>query len=274
MRRERRRLKVGIIGCGAMGSEIASACSRRLKKKITLSALYDADSSKSRILGRRLKKRIAVNSVREVMRRSDMVVEAASGAAAREVLLQATRHARDCMIMSVGGLLGSERLLRAAAKKNIRVYFPSGAICGVDGLKAARLLGLKKVRLTTRKPPGGLAGAPYLRERRIDVGSIKREMLIFKGSARQAVKAFPKNINVSALLSLAGLGGHRTEVRIMASPAITRNTHEVEITGAFGKIMTRTENVPSPKNVKTSMLAVLSAIATLEGIVENMRMGT
>jgi len=178
------------------------------------------------------------------------------------------------MIMSVGGLIESEGLLEEARKKNIRVYFPSGAICGIDGLKAARLSRIDAVTLTTRKPPGGLEGAPYLKEKNIDIHSIKTEEVLFSGNPLEAVKGFPKNVNVASILSLAGIGAKKTKVRIVTSPEYTKNVHEIEITGDFGRITTKTENVPSDKNPKTSKLAILSAIATLKSIAESVRMGT
>jgi aspartate dehydrogenase len=172
----------------------------------------------------------------------------------------------------VGGLIGKEKLLKLA--KNSRVYIPSGAICGIDGLKSASAGRIDSVTLTTRKPPKGLEGAPYLKERGIDPARFKDETVVFDGSAKDAIKGFPQNVNVSAVLSLAGIGAARTRVRIIASPGSERNIHEVEITGDFGKILTRTENVPSRTNPKTSALAILSAIATLGAIADRVRVGT
>ena len=113
-----------------------------------------------------------------------------------------------------------------------------------------------------------------MKEKNIDIHSIKAEEVLFSGSPLEAVKGFPKNINVASVLNLAGIGAKKTKVRIVTSPTYTKNTHEIEITGDFGRITTRTENVPSKKNPKTSALAILSAIATLKGIVESVKIGT
>jgi aspartate dehydrogenase len=176
--------------------------------------------------------------------------------------------------MSVGGLLGNERLLKKAAARGIKVYLPSGALCGIDGLKSASVGKIDSVTLVTRKPPRGLEGAPYLKERGVDLKSISEETVLFDGSAEEAVRGFPQNVNVSAVLSLAGIGAKRTRVRIVASPGSSRNIHEVEITGEAGRITARTENVPSAANPRTSALAVFSAIATLEGITGGVKIGT
>lgn len=268
------KIKVGIIGCGAIGSEIAAACQKRLKAKIDLVAVCDADTKKAETLAAALGKGVEALTMDALIKKADLVIEAASAAISANVAEKCIREKKDCMVMSVGGLLGREKLLESAKDKGIRLYIPSGAICGLDGLKAASIGKIASVTLTTRKPPKGLAGAPYLKEKNIDVAGIDRETVVFEGSALEAVKGFPQNINVAAVLSLAGIGAERTRVRIVTSPAYSANIHEVEITGECGVIRTRAENVPSPNNPKTSYLAIMSAIALLEGITSGIRIGT
>jgi aspartate dehydrogenase len=268
------KLKVGIIGCGAIGTEIAKACQGRLKDKIDLSGICDIDEKKASVLNKVLVKNVPILNLEDIIKNSGLIVEAASAAMSADVLEKCIDAGRDCLMMSVGGLLGREELLRKAKEKNTRVYIPSGAICGIDGLKSASVGRVASVTLTTRKPPKGLAGAPYLKENNIDVLSIKEEKTIFEGSAEEAVKGFPQNVNVSAVLSLAGIGAKKTRVKIVTSPAYTANIHEIEITGEFGRIVTRSENLPSKANPKTSALAIFSAIATLEGIVTSVKIGT
>ncbi len=130
------------------------------------------------------------------------------------------------------------------------------------------------VKLTTFKPPKGLAGAEYIVQNNIDLEKIKRKTSIFKGTVVEAVAGFPKNINVAAVLSLAGIGIKKTQVEIVIVPTATRNSHQIEVEGDFGKITTRTDNQPSPTNPKTSYLASLSAIATISGIIKNVKIGT
>ena len=128
--------------------------------------------------------------------------------------------------------------------------------------------------LTTRKPPEGLKGAPYVIRHNINLGKIKSEKVLFEGDAFRAMEGFPANINVAATLSLCGIGPGKTRVKIIASPSIKRNIHEIEVEGSFGKLVTRTENIPSPDNPKTSYMAILSAMATLDGILESVTIGT
>jgi aspartate dehydrogenase len=181
------------------------------------------------------------------------------------------------MIMSVGALLGNnlfERLKTVAKKNDRKVYLPSGAVAGIDAIKAAALVGLDEVLLTTKKPPAGLKGAPYIEERGIDLENINEATLIYEGPAEEAVMFFPANVNVAAVLSLAGVGEKKTRVKIIADPAIHTNQHEIKVKGAFGQMTCLTKNLPCPDNPKTSYLAALSAIKTLEKISAEVLIGT
>jgi aspartate dehydrogenase len=266
--------RIGIVGCGAIGSKIAEAVCSDLKGKALLSALYDEDSDKARKLAGLLKKRnIVVSSLRGLIKKADFVVEASSSLASGGIARGALSAGRDCMIMSVGGLLDARDIFKLAQEKSCFVYVPSGAICGVDGLKAHKLAGIKKITLITRKPPDALKDSPYVIKNKLNLKALKEEREIFDGSAREAVKFFPQNINVAATLSLAGLGREKTRVKIICSPC-SKNIHEIEIESGAGKTFIRCENEPSPDNPKTSYLAVLSAIATLRQIFEAVKIGT
>lgn len=269
-----RKLKVGIIGCGAIGSEIAKVCQLRIKNKVNLIGICDKNGESAKALKKTLKNKVPVLELDALIKKSRLVVEAASARSSADILKRAISRKRDIIIMSIGGLVEKELLLKKASKAGINVYLPSGAICGIDGLKSAAIGRLDSVTLTTRKPPRGLEGAPYLKENNIKVSSIREETMVFEGSAADAVRGFPQNVNVCAVLSLAGLGAANTRVRIITSPGYTKNTHEVEIQGESGRITTKTENVPSKTNPRTSQLAIYSAIATLEGIANSVRIGT
>ena len=159
-------------------------------------------------------------------------------------------------------------------KKCGKIWIPSGAVAGIDGLLAAREKGIHGVRLITKKPPASLKQAPYFRKRKFPSLSGKQTKRVFRGTAAQAVKAFPQNINVSAVLSLAGLGAKKTQVEIWTSRAFRYNQHEVIIEGPFGKIRTVTMNLPSEENPKTSALAIFSAMATLRKIFSTIQIGS
>ena len=265
--------KLGLVGCGTIGREIALAIDRG-EIEMVLSYLCDLDVAKAGSLKKDLKNfSPEILTIEELVKKSDFVVEAASKDVAPLVLKLCLKEKRDILIMSIGGLLSEEELL-TEARKNISIYLPSGALAGLDAIKAARLGGIKSVRLTTTKPPQGLEGAPYVKARQIDLKAIKEKKVIFEGTASEAVKGFPQNVNVAALLSLAGLGPEKTMVSIVVDPQEKRNCHEIEVIGDFGRLITRTENLPSPRNPKTSYLASLSAIATLKGLSTSLKIGT
>ena len=265
---------IAIIGCGAIGTALAKYADEKMRRSIAEIIVFDTDAEKADILKEKIGGVTTAGSIEDAFEKADLVVEAAIAAAVPGILKLALEKNRDVMFMSIGGILGSESLLESAREKGIKVLLPSGAIAGVDALKSSRIAGIESVRITTRKPPRSVAGAPYLAENGIDVDAITEETVIFDGNAREAMKGFPKNINVSALLSLAGIGAERTGVRIIVSPAYERNSHEVEILSGAGTVTARTENVPSPDNPKTSYLAALAAMAALEGYFDTVSVGT
>ncbi|MCK5661195.1 MAG: aspartate dehydrogenase, partial [Methanosarcinales archaeon] len=207
----------------------------------------------------------------------DLIVECASPSAATSIILKTLSSGTDVMVMSVGVLLNKdfyEECVGLASKNNCRIYIPSGAVAGVDGLKSASVGRIDSVTLTTTKPPGGLKGAPYIESNNIDLDAITEKTVVFDGVALDAIKGFPANVNVSATLSLAGIGAENTHVVIVADPAATRNVHRIQVEGEFGSYSVKVNNVPSPTNPKTSYLAALSAIATLKSIIDPVQIGT
>ena len=268
-------IKVGIIGCGTIGRELALSCQKRFSEEMTLEALSDTDPARARKLQKDLRPKPQILSQDKLIRRCDLVLEAASKHAVHEICKKTLALGKDVMVMSVGGILGQEKeLFKLAKTHRCCLYFPSGGVVGIDGLKAAGIGKIHRVLLTTRKPPQGFEDAPYVLRHNIDLKNLKQEKLLFEGNAASAVRGFPKNINVSATLSLAGIGAKKTKVRIFASPHMLVNVHEVYVVGDFGSFYTRTENFPSEQNPKTSRLAVLSAVATLERILKNVKIGT
>lgn len=257
--------KIGLIGCGAIGTGIAEFVYKRLKGKARIVAVCDIDPKKAGLLSKKIKPHPSVTGLDGVIKKSDLVIEAAGMKISGYIASRAVSNNKDVLIMSTGGLLDRGDLLKKARSKGCNIHIPSGAICGLDGLRSAAMGRIRKVSLTTRKPPKGLKGAPYLKN--MDIDKIKKETLIYNGTAKDAVRYFPQNINVAATLSLSGIGPERTKVRIITSPRYTKNIHEVEVEGEFGRFFTKTENVASKKNPKTSELAIFSALAKLKEII-------
>lgn len=271
------KLKIGIVGCGAIGSSLAKTIAKDFKKEASISALFDLDNHKSLALAKKISglNNLIVKSLAQLINRSQFVIESSSSKCSWDIAKKTLSSKRDIMIMSVGGLSGKFNRLTALAKRfNRKVYIPSGAICGIDGLKALKFAKIKKVTLTTTKNPESFKGVKYIKERRINLDKLKKEKVVFLGRAKDAVKYFPQNINVAAVLSLAGIGEGKTFVKIVASPFTRKNIHQVYIESSAGTIIARSVNVLHPENPKTSYLAVLSAVAVLKQILSPVKIGT
>lgn len=271
------KLRIGIVGSGAIGTSLAKFIYKELSDKAVLAALYDVERIKAERLSIFLAHRssLAVESLERLIAKSDLVIECASAASSFSIAQPCLLKGKDVMIMSVGGVVEKFKVLCDLAKrKNTNIYIPSGAISGIDALKASSIGKIKSVTLTTTKNPLSFKGVKYVEEGGIALDKLKSDLILFSGAAFEAVKYFPQNINVSAVLSLAGIGAHKTKVRIIASPRTKKNIHEIRIESEAGSVFTRTENILHPQNPKTSFLAVLSAIATLKQILEPVKIGT
>lgn len=272
----KRRLRVGIAGCGAIGTSLALKIASGSFPELVLSCLFDADRGKTEKLVHRLKKRIpTVETLEGLVKRCDILVEAASASASFVIAAAGLRAGRDVVVMSVAGVAEKIGVLKRIAKKGTgRLYIPSGAIAGIDGVKGACQGTVKSVTLTTVKPPLAFKGVAYLKEHGLDPDSIVSRKTLFSGKAMEAVKLFPQNINVAAVLSIAGIGALNTRVTIVADPECRSNSHTITVKAASGTITATTENEAHPDNPKTSYLAVLAALATLKQIGEPVRIGT
>jgi aspartate dehydrogenase len=273
-------LGVGLIGCGVIGSVLAHAIDEVEAGNTRLIMMYDLVIQKSKKLVNVLsiKPKIAKDFT-ELVGCEDvhLVIEAASQDAVRQYASKVLRAGKDLMIMSVGALVEGKLtndIRNLADSAGRKVYIPSGAIAGLDGLKSAAIDRIDEVILTTRKPAEGLKGISYIEQSGIDIDALSKPKTVYKGSAVEACKLFPANVNVAAALSLAGIGPQKTKVRIVADPTIQMNIHEIRVKGKFGEFTVHTENMPSPNSPKTSYLAALSAVATLKRITENLLIGT
>jgi len=264
---------VGLVGCGAIGSQLALAIDRTYRGTARLVALHDVDDANACRLQRRLTSSPLVCSLPVLIRRSHVVVEAASVEAARRAVPAALRAGRSVLVMSVGALLEDVQWRRLAQRRGGKVFIPSGALAGIDALKAMAVGTVRRVRLTTRKPPKALQAAPYVQRKRLDLLRRRSPQVIFEGSARDAVRAFPQNANVAATLVLASRSS-RVRMRMVSDPTIRSNIHDLEVVGDCGRLRCRIESRPSRANPKTSELAVRSAVAALESVLGSVALGS
>lgn len=262
---------IGIVGCGAIGKALIRAVESR-KLSVRVAGVTSRTESSARAFLGAFAQPPAYRSLNDLIDTADMIVEAAGGAVVAGLAEQVFAAGKDLMVISVGALLDHPEVIDNSRRTGCRLYVPSGAIAGLDGIKSAVVGAITHVTHTTRKPPVGLEGAPYLVERGISLAGLQEEKEIFSGSAREACRGFPANVNVTAAVSLAGIGPDQTRVKIFAVPGLVRNCHDIDVEGEFGKLHVHIENVPS-ENPKTGKLTALSIIRAIQDAMDPVRIG-
>jgi aspartate dehydrogenase len=255
-------ISIGIVGCGTIGSAIARAIQEG-RIRANLAGFTSRTPSRAEALARSLTCTPPVLGLQELIGVSDLVAEAASVAAVAEIVPACLEARKDVFVISAAGLLEHQGWYRQAEAQGTRILVPSGAIAGLDGVRAATVGRVDSVLLITRRPPEALSGAPYVVERGIELEGLTQATVIFEGSAREACRGFPKHVNVPAALSLAGVGLDRTSVQVLAVPGCRFNQHQIEVQGEFGRLRVEIENTPSSMNPRTGLLSVFSSIETL-----------
>jgi len=266
-------LSVTIGGFGAIGMAVA----RRLDQGIEglhLAAVSarNVDAAAARMAG--FERPVPVVAAGELAAHGDIVIECAPAVVFAEIAEPALKAGRIFMPLSVGQLLLHPEYEELARAHGARIIAPTGALLGLDAVRAAAEGTIESVTMVTRKPPQGLAGAPYLEQRGISLEGLTEPLKVFEGSAREGTKGFPANVNVAAALSLAGIGPDRTRLEIWADPTVTRNTHTIRVEADSVRFEMTVENVPSEENPRTGKLTALSVIAALKGLVTPLRIGT
>ena len=280
MPHRRTRTRVGLVGCGAIGTALARVIERDYSHVARIVAVTDLNPTRASALHHRLAGHPQILPLSRLIQRSHLVIEAASVAASAGVARAALAAHRDVMVMSSGGLRIDGSWRRALSRSRGRLCVPSGALGGLDAVKALAAGSIRRVRLTTRKPPQALASAPGLRMAPRQLLRLRRPRTVFEGTPLQTVRAFPQNTNVAATLALALMGARRGRraipitVRVIADPAIRRNSHELEVDAACGRLRCTAESRPSLMNPKTSETAIHSAAAALRQWFEPIRIGT
>lgn len=263
---------VGIVGLGAIGRPLCKALDAGIAG-LRLAGVTVRDRAKAEAFLAAFPRPAPLLSLDELVAASDIVVEASTQAHLEEIAPKTLGAGKDLVVLSCGVLLRHKEWIDLAESRRCRIYVPSGAIVGLDGVKGARVGAVQNITLEMRKPPRGLAGAPYIEQQKIDLEKITEETLIFDGPATEACPAFPANVNILAALSLAGVGPELTRLKLYAVPGLTRNTHRVTVEGEFGYFTLEIGNVPSD-NPRTGKLSYLSTIALLQDLGATLRVGT
>jgi aspartate dehydrogenase len=266
-------LTVAIAGLGAIGLHLAKALDAGVEG-LRLSAVAARDQAKARANLAGFRAPPALVGLAELAEHADIVVEAAPAAVFEAVANAAVERGRIFVPSSVGALLPRMHLVERARATGARIVVPTGALLGLDAVRAAAEGEVTSVTIETRKPPRGLVGAPHLERHGIDVLSITAPSRVFAGNAFDAAQGFPANVNVAAALALAGIGPERTTVEIWADPGVTRNTHTIRVEAAAARLTMTIENVPSEENPRTGRITPLSILACLRGLTSTLKVGS
>lgn len=268
-----RPLAVGIAGLGAIGGAVAERLDQGIEG-LELVAIAARDGSKARGRMAAFRHPVPLLDFTALAEACAVVVECAPAAVFMDIAEAAIAAGRILMPLSVGVLLEHPELIAAAERSGARIIVPTGALLGLDAVRAAAVGEIRSVKLVTRKPPAGLAGAPYLSQHGISLEGLTAPLKVFDGSAGDGAKGFPANVNVGAALSLAGIGAERTRLEIWADPGIDRNIQHVEVEADSARITMTIENVPSDENPRTGRITALSVIAALSGLVDPLKIGS
>jgi aspartate dehydrogenase len=271
-------MRVGLLGGGVIARLFLEHARRGETNNAKVVAIAGrSEASRGKALAREFGVPFVVGAAKLIAARPEVVIEAASHDAVREHVEVLLSNGIAVIVLSGGALCDDElraRLERASAKHRALLYLPSGGIGGLDALKAACAAGVDEVSIAVTKPPAAWKGIAYVERMKIDLDRLAGPVTLFEGTAREGVPHFPANVNIAAVLSLAGVGFDRTRLKVVADPALEFNTHFVTVRGKTGTIDLRFESVPSPDNPKTAMLACYSALAAFRQFDSTVRYGT
>ncbi len=271
-------MKVGIIGGGTIARLFLEHIRRgELGETKVVAIVGRVARSRGKLLAKEFGVAFVTDLKGLLARKPDVVVEAAAHDAVRNYAEPLLRKGIALIVLSAGALCNDSlraKLERAAEKNGALLYVPSGGIGGLDALKAACVAGVEEVTIAVTKPPAAWKGIAYVEKLKVDLDGLRGPLTLYEGPAREGVPLFPANVNIAAVLSMAGIGFDRTRLKVVADPALLHNTHYIDIRGRTGNISIKLENVPAPENPKTAWLACYSALAALKAAKASVRYGT
>ncbi|MGE0702043.1 MAG: aspartate dehydrogenase [Hyphomicrobiaceae bacterium] len=267
-------LKLAVGGLGAIGMAVARKVDAGGIPGIVLTAVAARDEARARERVATLSMRPALVPLAALADHADVVLESVPARHFAEIAEPAVARGRILMPLSVGQLLGHMHLVERARETGARILVPTGALLGLDAVRAVAEGTVASVRIVTRKPPRGLAGAPHLVRHAISVEGLSAPLKVFEGTAREAIAGFPANVNVAVALSLAGIGPDRTTIEIWADPGVDRNVHTIEVRSDSSDLTMTIANIPSAENPATGKVTALSAIAALRRLTAPLVIGS
>jgi aspartate dehydrogenase len=266
-------VRVGVAGLGAIGFRVASELDKGIEG-FSFEAVCVRDAESARRKMALFRRPVEVSTAERLAERCEVVVDCAPADAYVGIAEPALRRGRSLLTVSAAAVIEHLDLVDLAREHNARIIVATGALLGLDAVRAAAEGTIHSVCMITRKPPRSLAGAPYLIANRITIDNLSTPLKVFEGTAREGARGFPANVNVAAALGLAGIGPDRTRLEIWADPTIDRNTHTIIVEADSARFQMTIENVPTENNPGTGRITALSVIAALRGLHAPLRVGT
>lgn len=266
-------MKVGIAGFGTIGGKVAAALDKGVDG-LALCGVSTRSQDDARKVIAGYRNPVPVVSIEELAALADVIVECVPARAFMSIAPVVIGNGKVLVTVSAAALLDHPELFEAARQRGARIVLATGALLGLDAVRAAAEGVVHSVRMVTRKPPRSLADAPMVRDSGVDLSALTEPLRLFSGTARDGARLFPANVNVAAALGLAGIGPDRTELEIWADPACTRNTHTIVVEADSARFEMKIENVPSEENPGTGKITALSVVACLRSLVATLRVGT
>jgi aspartate dehydrogenase len=270
---QKKNLRIAIAGLGAIGKSIATTLAKGGVPGVELTAVSAKNHDKAKEFVSTLAHPVQVLNISDLEKEADLVIECAPAALLPEIAAPFLKAQKQVIVLSVGALLFHPELITMAKDQGGVIHVPTGALIGLDAMIAAAEGKIHSVRMVTRKPPKGLAGAPHLIEHNISIEGLTEAKKVFEGNARDAAKGFPANLNVVVALALSGVGPENTLLEIWADPAVVRNTHTIVVDSDSAKFTMTMENIPS-ENPKTGRIVAQSVIAMLRKMKSSFKVGT
>jgi aspartate dehydrogenase len=263
---------VAIAGLGAIGFKVALCLDAGIPG-FALQAVAARDPDKARAKLQAFAAPPRVTSL-EALAEADIVIEAAPAAVFTRIARPVIAGGRILLACSAGALMHNMSLVEDARTKGARIIVPTGALLGLDAVRAAAQGRIHSAIIVSRKPPLAWAGAPYAEAHGFELRGLTEPLRLFRGNALEAAEGFPANVNVAAALALAGIGPQKTEVELWADPGVTHNTHTIRVESEAARFSMTIEGIPSPENPRTGLLTPLSVIACLRGLQDTLRIGS
>ena len=267
-------LRLGIAGLGTIGLAVAKRVDAGEAGDMVVSAVSARNTQKAADNISAFAHRPDIVPIGEIGEHCDVVLECAPSSVFDALASSAISNGCILIPLSVGALLDRPELVDQARATGAKIVVPTGALIGLDAVKAIAQGNVTSITMVTRKPPRGLKGAPHITAIGVDLDRVNEPLKVFSGTAREAARGFPANVNVAAALGLAGIGPDRTMVEIWADPTVQHNTHTITAKSDSSDFTMTIQNIPTEENPPTGKITALSALATLQRLTSPLVVGT